>query len=429
MAHGPSLQAASAAPAPRPGDRTPGADRRGRARVRDATTRRRRAQAHRRRGRHEPRPDHSLLRHLPQPRRGDAAAPGPRGTRPRARAHRRCRGAGAGRRAARDPVRGARRPGAPAVAALAARGRARRRHRARPAGPRAPSRRRPHRDDAGAAADRRTSCCGSSKHCSRWSRRRSAGRSASTCLPARWGGPPRPSSTRRSATRWQRWRSCFSAATYRRPDDFREGSASSGHYRETAMQEPMMIRKTWLCALALVAGCGGTVATLVLLGTVASTGDAIAVRAVDGTTVVTATPLGSDGTFALEIPAGSYHLEMLTSTGVRPVVTAKSGRARRPRVPRLQAGRAVEHRQRRRSGRRRQRPRRRQWPRRHGRGRWPGGPGGGSDACDLQRPRRQQLSAASAASGLRPERARREQLSAATARRLATTVQRWLGAE
>nr|HEX4314109.1 hypothetical protein [Kofleriaceae bacterium] len=62
-----------------------------------------------------------------------------------------------------------------------------------------------------------------------------------------------------------------------------------------------------------------------LTGSVGSTADAIAVRAVTGTTVVAAAQIASDGTFTLEVPAGSYRLEMLTASGVKPVVISKNG--------------------------------------------------------------------------------------------------------
>jgi hypothetical protein len=86
-----------------------------------------------------------------------------------------------------------------------------------------------------------------------------------------------------------------------------------------------MKRKTWLAALAVAAGCGTTDPTQVLTGKVDATAEVIAVRAVDGTRVVAAAQIADDSSFALAVPAGTYELEMLTRTGVRPLVTSRDG--------------------------------------------------------------------------------------------------------
>jgi hypothetical protein len=83
----------------------------------------------------------------------------------------------------------------------------------------------------------------------------------------------------------------------------------------------------WLFAACAVAGfgCSDEAKTQVLTGRVSTQG-AIAVRAVDGTTIITAARVRSDGTFTLSLPAGHrYRLEVLTSDGVHNVVATKSG--------------------------------------------------------------------------------------------------------
>lgn len=85
--------------------------------------------------------------------------------------------------------------------------------------------------------------------------------------------------------------------------------------------------KAWLVAAFAVAGFGCTEGskTQVLTGRVSAQG-AIAVRAIDGTTVITAGRVRSDGTFTLQLPAGHrYRLEVLTASGVHNVVATHSG--------------------------------------------------------------------------------------------------------
>lgn len=81
-----------------------------------------------------------------------------------------------------------------------------------------------------------------------------------------------------------------------------------------------------LLALVLGAGCTSEPSTQVLTGRVQTSG-AIAVRAVSGTTVVTATQVRSDGSFTLTLPADGvrYRLEVLTTSGVRHVYSTGSG--------------------------------------------------------------------------------------------------------
>jgi hypothetical protein len=77
-----------------------------------------------------------------------------------------------------------------------------------------------------------------------------------------------------------------------------------------------------LFAACAAIGCGTTPSTQVLTGTATN---ALAVRAVSGTTIVTASAVTSSGAFSLSLPAGAqYRLEMLTSNGVEPVVTSGS---------------------------------------------------------------------------------------------------------
>ncbi len=85
--------------------------------------------------------------------------------------------------------------------------------------------------------------------------------------------------------------------------------------------------RAFLLALVLGAGCtGGSSPEQVLTGRVNTSG-AIAVRAVSGTTVVTATQVRSDGSFTLALPADGvrYRLEVLTTSGVRHVFANASG--------------------------------------------------------------------------------------------------------
>jgi hypothetical protein len=85
--------------------------------------------------------------------------------------------------------------------------------------------------------------------------------------------------------------------------------------------------KAWLFAVCAIAGFGCTeeTKTQVLTGRVTTQG-AIAVRAIDGDTIITAGRVRSDGTFTLSLPSGHrYRLEVLTSEGVHNVVATKSG--------------------------------------------------------------------------------------------------------
>src|SRR5262245_61181325 len=79
------------------------------------------------------------------------------------------------------------------------------------------------------------------------------------------------------------------------------------------------------CAIAGF-GCTDGTKTQVLTGRV-TTKNAVAVRAIDGDTIVTAGRVRSDGTFTLSLPAGHrYRLEVLSAGGVHNVVgTAKGG--------------------------------------------------------------------------------------------------------
>lgn len=81
-----------------------------------------------------------------------------------------------------------------------------------------------------------------------------------------------------------------------------------------------------LVAVVLAAGCSGSEpSTQVLTGKVGTSG-AIAVRAVIGDSVVTASQVRSDGTFTLALPKGEhYRLEVLTTSGVRHVFSGANG--------------------------------------------------------------------------------------------------------
>jgi len=85
--------------------------------------------------------------------------------------------------------------------------------------------------------------------------------------------------------------------------------------------------KAWLFATCAIAGFGCTSdpKTQLLTGKLSTT-NAIAVRAVDGTTIVTAARVRTDGSFTLQLPAGHhYRLEVLTATGVHNIVATKNG--------------------------------------------------------------------------------------------------------
>ena len=84
--------------------------------------------------------------------------------------------------------------------------------------------------------------------------------------------------------------------------------------------------KAWLVVCAIAGfGCTGADKTQVLTGRVTQQG-AIAVRAIDGDTVITAGRVRSDGSFTLSLPAGHrYRLEVLTANGVHNIVGTKDG--------------------------------------------------------------------------------------------------------
>ena len=88
------------------------------------------------------------------------------------------------------------------------------------------------------------------------------------------------------------------------------------------MKSPL---KTWLVAACAIAGFGCTEGTTsqVLTGRVTTDG-AIAVRAVDGDTVITAGRVRTDGSFTLSLPKGHrYRLQVLTTSGVQNMVGFK----------------------------------------------------------------------------------------------------------
>lgn len=84
--------------------------------------------------------------------------------------------------------------------------------------------------------------------------------------------------------------------------------------------------RAMLLALVLGAGCTSDPSQQVLTGRVTTSG-AIAVRAVSGSQVVTATQVRSDGSFTLALPADGvrYRLEVLTTSGVRHVFSSANG--------------------------------------------------------------------------------------------------------
>jgi hypothetical protein len=82
------------------------------------------------------------------------------------------------------------------------------------------------------------------------------------------------------------------------------------------------MRSMRLLTLYVVAACsGGSSSTQVLTGRVDTSKGALAIRAIADDDVVTATPVRSDGSFTLSLPAGShYRLEVLTQAGVKNIV-------------------------------------------------------------------------------------------------------------
>jgi hypothetical protein len=83
-----------------------------------------------------------------------------------------------------------------------------------------------------------------------------------------------------------------------------------------------MTRSMKMLALCLgLAACTGGADVQVITGRVATSQGALAIRAVADNDVVTATPVRTDGSFTLTLPAGtSYRLEVLTRTGVKNMV-------------------------------------------------------------------------------------------------------------
>jgi hypothetical protein len=85
--------------------------------------------------------------------------------------------------------------------------------------------------------------------------------------------------------------------------------------------------KAWLVAACAIAGAGCTSGdkTQVLTGRLTNR-SAVAVRAIDGDTIVTAARVRSDGSFTLLLPAHHrYRLEVLTESGVHNIVGTKNG--------------------------------------------------------------------------------------------------------
>jgi hypothetical protein len=82
-----------------------------------------------------------------------------------------------------------------------------------------------------------------------------------------------------------------------------------------------------LLILCVVAACsGGSSSSQVLTGRIDTSKGAVAIRAVIDGEVVTATPVRTDGSFTLSIPAGSnYRLEVLTHAGVVKNIVKRSG--------------------------------------------------------------------------------------------------------
>jgi hypothetical protein len=80
-----------------------------------------------------------------------------------------------------------------------------------------------------------------------------------------------------------------------------------------------------LC-VTLWAGCANPASTQVISGRIAASDSALAVRALDDDTVVTAAQVRSDGSFTLALPRGSqYRLEVLTAGGVKHLALPNGG--------------------------------------------------------------------------------------------------------
>jgi len=85
------------------------------------------------------------------------------------------------------------------------------------------------------------------------------------------------------------------------------------------------VRSMRLLALCALAACSGDPSTQVLTGRVDTTKGAVAIRAISDGEIVTAAQVRTDGSFTLELPAGSrYRLEVLTRSGVKNIV-ARAG--------------------------------------------------------------------------------------------------------
>ena len=89
----------------------------------------------------------------------------------------------------------------------------------------------------------------------------------------------------------------------------------------------MKASHAWLVALLLAgAGCADEQAPAQRISGKVTTSGAVAVRAVRGDVVVTASPVRTDGSFTIVLPAASerYRLEVLTTSGVRHVYSQDS---------------------------------------------------------------------------------------------------------
>src|SRR5688572_12980126 len=81
------------------------------------------------------------------------------------------------------------------------------------------------------------------------------------------------------------------------------------------------MRLLTLCCAAAAACTGGESSTQVLTGRIDTSKGALAIRAIADGEVITATPVRSDGSFTLSLPAGTnYRLEVLTQGGVKNIV-------------------------------------------------------------------------------------------------------------